>query len=103
MRTTTEKSKLFKMINPVDGRMTRMNSMAALWSRSFWEGLKVCSALKAVLCWRCGRKKAGDPSQEVFSLAASPALAGGTDKQPIRQLSPMAAPGGSKALLPIKE
>src|SRR5205807_2904897 len=62
-----------------------------------------CSAAKALLSWRCGKKKEGEPSQALPSLAASSLLAGVTDKQPIRQLSPITLPGGSKALLPIKE
>src|SRR3954452_12559639 len=46
---------------------------------------------------------AGEPSQGVSSRRASAGLVGGTERHPIRTLSPTNVFGGSTALLPMKE
>src|SRR5581483_643465 len=100
---SVENIKLNRTMNKVEGAITRMNSMTARCTRSLREGLNVVSAEKAVCCWRCGRKIAGDPIQDVPGRNASAGWAGGDERQPMRQSSPISVPGGSIALLPMKE
>src|SRR5437016_8273639 len=77
--SSDENRRLSKMMKPVEGAITRKNSITARCTRRLIEGLKVVSSAKPALFWRCGRKNAGDPIQAESSRNASAGLAGGPE------------------------
>src|ERR1043166_835859 len=102
-RTTAESSRHVSTTKPVDGRMTRMKSRMVLCTRNLNDGLKVVSSEKPALSWRWGNGNEGDPSHELSDGTGGCPASGERDRHPIRQLSAMTEPGGSRALLPMKE